>query len=113
MPFGIFGKSKKEKKKKLSYKSGKQTKELKDAVWSKGKKVKGKNPNLHRKDAKGNEIYKPAYGKRGEKSWEIDHKKPKSKGGSHDIGNLQPLQSKANRDKGNKESKGLLSLLGL
>ena len=73
-----------------------------DKVWEKGKPIKGKNPNTHRKDAYGNEIYKPSYGKNSPKGWEIDHKKPKDKGGSDSIRNKQPLQSSENKRKSNK-----------
>lgn len=76
-------------------------KETIDKVWRKGEEIPGKNPNLYREDVCGNEMYKPAYGKTGEKSWEIDHKKPSSKGGSDSLRNLQPLQTAQNRKKGN------------
>ena len=73
-----------------------------EKAWNKAPKVRGKNPNLYRRDLNGNELYKPSYGKQGEKSWEIDHKKPVSKGGSNNQRNLQILQTKANRQKSNK-----------
>jgi 5-methylcytosine-specific restriction endonuclease McrA len=47
-------------------------------------------------------IYKPSFGKEGEKSWQIDHKRPLSKGGTDDLRNLQPLQTETNREKGDK-----------
>lgn len=71
-------------------------------VWEKGKPIKGKNPDTHRKDVLGNEIYKPSYGKNSKKGWEIDHKKPKSKGGSESLRNKQPLQSQENKIKSDK-----------
>ena len=71
-------------------------------VWNKAKPIRGKNPNLYRRDSKGNEIYKPAYGTNGEKGWHVDHKKPVSKGGSDHRRNLQALQSAANLKKGDK-----------
>lgn len=77
-------------------------KDKKDQVWEKGNTIKGKNPNLYRKDQFGNEMYKPSYGKNTEKGWEIDHSKPQSKGGTDHLNNLQPMNSKANRQKGNK-----------
>ena len=74
----------------------------KDQVWEKGQKVRGKNPDLYRKDKYGNEMYKPSYGKATEKGWEIDHSKPQSKGGTDHLNNLQPMNTSANRQKGNK-----------
>ncbi len=73
-----------------------------DKVWEKGKPIKGKNPNTHRKDRYGNEIYKPSYGKNTEKGWEIDHKKPIKKGGSDSMRNKQPLKTEENRKKSDK-----------
>ena len=73
-----------------------------DQVWEKGKTIRGKNPDAWRKDAKGNKIRRGSYGTKGKYGWEIDHKIPKSKGGSDDLSNLQPLQTKANRKKGDK-----------
>ena len=74
----------------------------KDDVWAKGSKIRGKNPDLYRKDKFGNEMYKPSYGKSSEKGWEIDHSKPQSKGGTDHLNNLQPMNTTANRKKGNK-----------
>jgi 5-methylcytosine-specific restriction endonuclease McrA len=73
-----------------------------DSVWEKGTPIKGKNPDIYRRDAFGNEIYKPSYGKSGEKSWEIDHVKPLAKGGSENLRNKQPLQTDANGEKGDQ-----------
>ena len=71
-------------------------------VWEKGRVVRGKKPNLYRKDDLGNEIYRPSYGKETPMGWEIDHKKPKSKGGSDSVRNKRPLQSGANARKSDK-----------
>jgi len=76
--------------------------ELVDKVWQKADPIKGKNPDVYRTDAFGNELYKPSFGKQGEKSWEIDHIKPESKGGSDGLKNLQPLQTATNREKADK-----------
>ena len=54
-----------------------------EAAWGKASSIRGKNPNQYRRDAKGNEIYKAAYGTQGAKGWEVDHKNPRSKGGTN------------------------------
>ena len=77
----------------------------KDSVWEKTPTVRGKDPNLYRRDVYGNEIYKPSYGKDTPMGWNIDHKKPKSKGGSDGVGNLQALQSQKNKSLGNTTNK--------
>ncbi|PIP12854.1 MAG: HNH endonuclease [bacterium (Candidatus Stahlbacteria) CG23_combo_of_CG06-09_8_20_14_all_34_7] len=71
-------------------------------VWERAKKISGKDPGLYRLDAMGNEIYKPSYGKNSKKGWEVDHKKPLDKGGTDNLKNLQPLQTKKNKEKSNK-----------
>ena len=78
------------------------TERQKQQAWNNARPIRGKNPNLHRRDSAGNQIYKPAYGTQGDQGWEVDHKKPKSKGGSNSSRNLQALQSATNRRKSNK-----------
>lgn len=78
------------------------TKRQKQIAWANAKKIRGKNPNLYRRDRSGNQIYKPAYGTHGEQGWEVDHSRPKSKGGTDSSRNLQALQTKANRSKGKR-----------
>jgi 5-methylcytosine-specific restriction endonuclease McrA len=74
--------------------------EVVDKVWDKGTKIRGKYPDLYRRDAAGKEIYKPSYGKNSEKGWQVDHKNPVSKNGSDNLRNLQPLQTEENKEKG-------------
>ena len=78
------------------------TKSQRDAAWNNASKIKGKNPDVYRKDAYGNEIYKASYGKQSEKGWEVDHKHPVSKGGTDSNKNLQAVQWKENRAKSDK-----------
>ncbi|PWL75365.1 HNH endonuclease [Candidatus Gastranaerophilales bacterium] len=74
----------------------------KDASWEKGTKIRGKNPDVWRKDCKGNTIRYGSYGTCGEYGWEIDHKHPVSQGGTNNYRNLQALHWQANRSKGKK-----------
>jgi len=71
-------------------------------VWEKARRVRGKNPNLYRRDAQGNVIYKPAYNRESPMGWQVDHIWPRSKGGSEARRNLQALQTGANKRKSNK-----------
>ena len=74
----------------------------KQTAWENAKPIKGKNPDVYRKDTYGNVIYKPSYGKQSDMGWEVDHKHPVSKGGSDSPKNLQAVQWEENREKSNK-----------
>ena len=74
----------------------------KDRVWDRAATVRGKDPAKYRRDTNGNEIFYDSYGKNTKMGWEVDHKKPKAKGGSDNIRNLQALQTRANRIKSDK-----------
>ena len=63
----------------------------KNKVWEKGNIIKGRNPNLFRKDDFGKTIFKPSYGKSTEMGWAIEHIRPKSRGGTDHIRNLRPV----------------------
>ena len=78
------------------------TRPQREIAWDKARPIRGKNPRLFRRDRLGNEIYKPAYGMQGPKSWEVDHSYPKSKGGTDSPRNLQAMQTRANRRKGDR-----------
>ncbi len=73
----------------------------KEQVWNKARIIKGKNPNIWRRDPLGNIINWQFYATNGKYTWEIDHIRPKLKGGSDDIRNLQALSKKVNRNKTN------------
>ena len=75
-------------------------KDAPDKVWKKAEMIGGADPKKYRQDPYGNKICKQAYGKKSQMGWEIDHIKPKSKGGSDDIVNLQALKTKTNKYKG-------------
>ncbi|QIR36800.1 HNH endonuclease [Tolypothrix sp. PCC 7910] len=73
-----------------------------ELIWRKAQPVLGSNPNELRKDLCGAWIKRADYGNtHSQWGWEIDHNYPVSKGGSDDLGNLQPLQWQNNRHKGN------------
>jgi len=81
------------------------TKKDVEAVWDKAQTVRGKDPEVWRKDAEGNRIRHGSYGTHGEYGWHIDHKHPESKGGSDKPSNLQALHWEANLEKSDKIKK--------
>lgn len=75
-------------------------KDCAEKVFAKAEKIKNKNPDLYRADPYGNVMFKSSHGKNTKMGWDIDHIKPKSRGGSNDIVNLQALNSRVNKQKG-------------
>ena len=76
-------------------------KQIEDS-WEEAQKMRGKNPDVWRKDVYGNKIRHGSYGTVGEYGWEIDHKNPKANKGSDQDRNLQPLHWEENRKKSDK-----------
>ena len=74
----------------------------KEIAWENAHIIRGKNPDVYRKDDYGNEIYRSSYGKQSTKGWEVDHRHPVSKGGTDVPRNLQAVQWKENRSKSDK-----------
>jgi hypothetical protein len=70
------------------------------AVWSKGQKIRGIDPDFMRADECAARMIKAAYGSTSEYGWEIDHIQPVSAGGGDELDNLQPLHWENNRAKG-------------
>ena len=74
-------------------------------VWETTATIKGRNPDKYRMDASNTVIHRDQYGNAGHKgSWDIDHMKSQSKGGSDHINNLQALNSHDNRAYGNHDA---------
>ena len=47
-------------------------------------------------------MYKHAFGTQGDVGWEIDHRRPKARGGSDNPRNLQAINTNENREKGDQ-----------
>jgi len=71
-----------------------------DKAWRNAKPVRGKDPAKYRKDPYGNLMFHSSYGKDSSMGWEVDHIKPRARGGSDATRNLQALNTRVNREKG-------------
>lgn len=69
------------------------------AVWQKAEQVDGNDPRVWRKDFAGAWIRYDQYGMRTMYGWQIDHRRPQSKGGTDEVSNLFPLQWENNLEK--------------
>jgi hypothetical protein len=67
------------------------------AVWKKA--IVDPGYTIFKKDRCGATIKRDDYGKTQIYGWEIDHIKPVAKGGTDDLGNLEPLHWENNRHK--------------
>lgn len=74
-------------------------KRLKEKAWEKAGTIRGKDPGKYRKDPYGNVIYKACYGRNSDMGWEVDHIRPRSRGGSDTTRNVQALNTGVNRHK--------------
>ena len=74
-----------------------------EEAWNNAHKIRGKNPEVYRRDDYGNTIFKSSYGKQSDMGWEVDHRHPVSKGGTDSPKNLQAVQCKENRIKSDKD----------
>jgi 5-methylcytosine-specific restriction endonuclease McrA len=74
----------------------------KEHAWNNASTIRGKDPDLYRRDTQGNEIYRHSYGKYSPMGWQLDHKNPIANGGSEHLRNIQALQSHENARKSDK-----------
>jgi hypothetical protein len=74
-------------------------------VWDKARLAPGYDPAVRRLDACGAFIDRAKYGDTTSETgtgWEVDHIRPVSVGGTDDLSNLQALQWRNNRRKGDQ-----------
>ena len=70
--------------------------------WEKADPIRGRDPDVWRRDEEGNIIRWGSYGTVGEYGWEIDHRNPVAKGGTDSPRNLRALHWQENREKGDE-----------
>lgn len=95
-------------RKRTTYSTNMSDRDLKK-IFIKGRTVQGLDPDIYRVDAYGSLIVFDNYGTYKVGGWHVDHIVPKSRDGSDDICNLQPLNSYTNSSKGNTLKKKRLT----
>jgi hypothetical protein len=73
--------------------------QIKNTLWKKAKKIKGKDSTKYRKDPYNKIMYYASYGKSSNMGWQNDHIKPTQRGGNTTIRNMQALNSHINMTK--------------
>ena len=63
------------------------SKSTNDKLWDTCPEMKRKDPDLYRRGANGDVMYKHSYGKSSDMGFQVDHIKPKSHGGSDCVRN--------------------------
>jgi HNH endonuclease len=71
-------------------------------AWTQAAPIPGYSAGEWRRDEYGNAIHYASYGTTTEYGWEIDHRKPQSKGGTEHPSNKRALHWKANRAKSDR-----------
>ena len=71
----------------------------KELMWEKAKPMRSKSPGQYQRDPGGRTTPRDSCGKESAAGWEIDHIKPKARGGFDRIRNLQALQWATNSEK--------------
>lgn len=69
------------------------------AVWLKAEEVNGYDSRIWRKDLAGAWIRYDHFGMKDTFGWQIDHRLPRSRGGTDNIRNFFPLQRENNLEK--------------
>lgn len=71
-------------------------------AWEKAAEVRGRSPEVWRRDEEGHLMRWGSYGTQGNFGWELDHRFPQAKGGTDSSKNLRALHWRENREKSDK-----------
>jgi len=75
-----------------------------EAVWNMATPIEGRDPDVWRRDVAGKIIKRNELTSKSKYAWNVDHKIPKTTGGSDEISNLQPLNRRDNIRFSNKQT---------